>query len=186
MRGLKIVSGLRSIRPNLAIVIVHHTRKQQQGENQPRLRIDPSGWVEGASGHYAFIGHLDSCFGLERETTREGHELIVFGGVARNAGPRTLLLDEDRDTLAFSLLTDEERIEQLFTPVEFGLWASIRHLEEQFSFGEVVNLTQTKNRKAVASMLRKATNMRLLDRPESGAGYRRAGTALAGCSGRLM
>jgi hypothetical protein len=57
VRGLKIISGLRSIAPKLAVVIVHHTRKQQQGENQPRLRVDPSGWVEGASGHYAFIGH---------------------------------------------------------------------------------------------------------------------------------
>jgi hypothetical protein len=95
-----------------------------------------------------------------------------------------LLLDEDRDTLAFSLLTDEERIEQLFTPVEFGLWTAVRRLE-QFAFGEVVNLTQTKNRKAVASMLRKATNMQLLSRPESG-GYRRPADGRRGSSDRLM
>jgi hypothetical protein len=70
-------------------------RKQQQGERQASLRVDPSAWVESASGHYAFVAHVDACFGLERENA-DGDELIIFAGVARNTAPRTLLLDEDR------------------------------------------------------------------------------------------
>jgi hypothetical protein len=80
----------------------------------------------------------------------------------------------DRETLAFSLLTEEARIEQqLFTPVELGLWVAVRNLTESFTFTDVVNRGETKNKKAVASMLRKATNMNLLRHPDQF--YRRPG-----------
>lgn len=162
VRGLKALSKLRETVPGLATIIVHHTRKQQQGENPPRLRVDPSAWVEAASGHYAFVAHVDACYGLEREIDREGgDELIVFGGVARNAQPRTLLLEEDNETLLFRVADEEGAAERIFTPVEGGLWAAVRKLDG-FTFSDALAYTGTKNRKALASMLRKADSMGLL------------------------
>jgi AAA domain len=162
LHGLKVLSALRSIVRTLGIIIVHHIRKQQQGEKQVSLRVDPSAWIESASGHYAFVAHVDACFGLERENTGDGNELIIFAGVARNTAPRTLLLDEDEQTLRFRVAEGSD-VERLFTPKELEFWRAIRKLDE-FSFTDVVNATGTTNRKAVSSMLRKANNMNLVEK----------------------
>jgi hypothetical protein len=58
------------------------------------LLPDPSLWADEVSGHHALMSHVDACFGLERDFESE-EPLIVFGGIARNALPSTLILDED-------------------------------------------------------------------------------------------
>ncbi len=168
VRGLKLLSTLRRIIPTLATVIVHHLRKQQQRDRQPLLRIDPSAWLEFASGHYAFVSHLDACFGLEREKGMEGDdELIVFGGVARNSIARTLLLEEeDEKTLRFTLAA-AANVEKIFTPKEFEFWRAIGQLET-FRFQDVVDYARTTNRKTVTSMLRKAQNNGLIEKLSDG------------------
>lgn len=95
--ALKALSAVRRERPKLAIILVHHLRKEQ-GDRSARLRGDPSAWVENVSGHHALVGHVDACYGLEREIDPTGEELIVFGGVARNAATSALLLEEDTHT----------------------------------------------------------------------------------------
>ena len=163
VRGLRALSSLRRLVPALATLIVHHTRKTQ-GQDAPVLRIDPSGWVENASGHSSLVGHTDGCFGLEREIDRNtGDELIVFGGVARSAAPRTLLLDEDTDALTFRIADGEDVVQKLLTPKERAAWLSVENLTE-FTFGDVVEKARTKNRKLVVSLLRKLTSMNLIDR----------------------
>lgn len=159
LRGLMVLSALRKIIPSLGIIVVHHIRKQQQGERHPSLRVDPSAWVESASGHYAFVAHVDACFGLERENA-DGDEMIIFAGVARNTAPRTLLLEEDEQTLHFRI-AEGAVVERLFTRKELEFWLAIQNLEE-FTFTDVVKAAHTTNRKAVASMLRKANNMNLI------------------------
>ena len=144
-----------------------HIRKQQQRDHQPRLRIDPSAWVETASGAYSFVAHVDACFGLEREVEQGTDEIIVFGGVARNAAPTPLLLDEDEDTLLFQIVEGESAAEKIFTPTERSLWSQIRLLRE-FRFSQVLEITGTKTRKVVAAMLRKAVGARLVDKRVDG------------------
>lgn len=171
VRGLKALSRLRQILPSLGTIIVHHLRKQQ-GENPPRLRIDPAAWVEASSGHYSLIGHVDACFGLEREVdSRTGDELLVFGGVARSAAPRTLILEDDPDTLLFRVAQGEDAAAKLFTAVERTLWDAMAALRT-FSFTDVLERSQSKNKKAVASMLRKAESVGLLEKC-AGKSYRR-------------
>jgi hypothetical protein len=128
------------------------------------LRIDPSAWVENASGHYSLIAHLDACFGLEREVDRKtGDELIVFGGVSRSAAPRTLLLDEDPDTLTFRTADSDDFIQKLLTERERAAWIAMENLPE-FTFSDVVERAHTKNRKMVASLLKKLTSMNVIER----------------------
>jgi len=167
VRGLRILSSLRRLRPTLAILVVHHTRKTQ-GQDPPLLRIDPSAWVENASGHYALVAHVDACFGLEREVDRKtGDELIVFGGVSRSAPPNTLLLDDDPTTLLFKTAESEEVIQKLLTKGEREAWQRVESLRE-FRFTDVIEITKTKNRKLVTSMLRKLTSMKVLEHSSDG------------------
>jgi len=163
VRGLRALSVLRLQLPTLATLVVHHTRKTQ-GQDPPLLRIDPSAWVENASGHYSFIAHLDAAFGLEREVDRKtGDELIVFAGVSRSAAPRTLLLDEDPETLTFRTADGEDVVQKLLTEKERAAWRTVENLAA-FSFTDVVERAQTKNRKLVASLLRKLSSMNVIER----------------------
>ncbi len=163
VRGLRALSSLRQMVPTLAILVVHHTRKTQ-GQDPPVLRIDPSAWIENASGHYSLIAHLDACFGLDREIDRKtGDELIVFGGVSRSAAPRTLLLEEDLDTLAFRTAASGDVVQKLLTEKERAAWTAVENLPE-FTFSDVVERARTKNRKLVASMLRKLASMNVIER----------------------
>jgi hypothetical protein len=163
VRGLRALSSLRELLPKLATLIVHHTRKTQ-GQDPPLLRIDSGAWIENASGHFSLIAHMDACFGLEREIDRKsGDELIVFGGVSRSSAPGTLLLDEDLDTLTFRTAESEEVIEKLLTEKERAAWHAVEDLP-QFTFTDVVERARTKNRKLVASMLRKLYSMNVIER----------------------
>jgi hypothetical protein len=173
VHGLRILSSLRRLLPRMAILIVHHTRKTQ-GQDPPLLRIDPSAWVENASGHYALVAHVDACFGLEREVDRKtGDELIVFGGVSRSTAPNTLLLDDDPNTLMFKTAESEDVVQKLLTERERAAWQCVEGLHE-FTFTDVLDRARTKNRKLVASMLRKLTSMKVIDRGSDGA-YRKSG-----------
>lgn len=150
------------------MLIVHHTRKHGNGETPIRLRIDPALWLERASGHHAFISHLDGAFGLEREIeSGSGDELIVFGGVARSSAAKTLLLDEDSESLLYHVADAVDALERLLTDREKSIWAGLTNAVE-FSFGEACRLGATRNRKAVSSTLRKAENMGLLTRIAAG------------------
>jgi hypothetical protein len=162
VRALKTLSQLRQALPDLSTVIVHHTRKISINDSPVRLRIDPSAWIENTSGSYSFIGHLDGCYGLEREVDQKtGDELIVFGGVARNSSPRTLLLEDDPETLLFRTSQGEIAAEKLFTNAESLIWSAIATLQV-FSFSDVLERSLTKNKKAAVSTLRKAESVKLI------------------------
>ena len=166
VNGLRALSALRRKLPRLAIIVVHHTRKTQR-EVSPLLRIDPSAWVENASGHYSLIGHLEACFGLEREIDKSGDEVIVFGGISRSAASSTLLLREDTDTLKFRTAEDEDVVEKLLTEKERAAWHAVKALPE-FTFTTVLEKANTKNRKMVASMLRKLSSMDIIQKLTTG------------------
>jgi CheY-like chemotaxis protein len=161
--GLRALSSLRQQLPSLAVLVVHHTRKTQ-GQDPPLLRVDPSAWIENASGHYSLIAHLDACIGLEREIDRKsGDELIVVGGISRSSAPTTLLLEEDPETLNFRTADSDDVLLQLLTEKERAAWLSVSMLPE-FTFSDVVERARTKNRKLVASMLRKLIAMNAIER----------------------
>jgi hypothetical protein len=105
VRALKALADIRRRRPPLAVILVHHLRKSTDA--LVKLREDPHSWVESVSGHHALVGHVDACFGLEREVDQLDSR-IVFGGVARNTATSALLLDEDDVTLRFSVCSGED------------------------------------------------------------------------------
>lgn len=152
--GLKSLSCVRTKRPQLATIVVHHLRKERT--NDPvKLRNDPYAWVEAVSGHHALVGHVDACFGLERELDANRDELIVFGGVARSAATSALLLEEDEQTLRFTVKSGSDAAEAIMTRTELAVWRQARSLP-RFTFTVLLKQAKTTNKKAVSSMLRKA------------------------------
>jgi hypothetical protein len=160
--ALKALSTIRQNRPQLGIILVHHLRKERTN-GRVRLREDPFTWVESVSGHHALVGHVDACYGLEREIDGKGDELIVFGGVARNAATSTLLLEEDDQTLLFSVRSGLDAAVATMTPAELDLWNCADKLKK-FAFTELVKEAGTKNKKAVGKMLRKAQDHGILQK----------------------
>lgn len=165
--ALKALSDVRRQRPRLAIILVHHLRKEQF-DRSVKLREDPFAWVENVSGHHALVSHVDACYGLERELDSNGEELIVFGGVARNAVPSTLLLEEDEGSLRFSIRSGEDAARAVMTAKEREIWDRAKELGS-FTFTALVKAANTTNRKAVSSTLRKAESHQGLRR--DGQGY---------------
>jgi hypothetical protein len=155
VNALRSLSTVRQTRPDLVIFLVHHLRKQSP-KGGPSLRTDPYTWVESVSGHHALVAHVDCCYGLEREI-EDGEEVIVFGGVARNADSHALLLEDDPETLRFEPRTGESSLLVVLTPKEKEFWAIAKQLG-RFTFTDLLLSAQTKNKKALSAMLTKAGN----------------------------
>jgi hypothetical protein len=136
----------------------HHPRTslaKRKDQWQGPAEGGPFTWVESVSGHHALVSHVDACFGLEREINENGDELIVFGGVARNAVTSALLLEEDDQTLMFTVSSGYDAALAVMTPKELDLWNCAQNLKRS-TFTELLKHTGTTNKKALSSMLRKA------------------------------
>ena len=162
VRGLKMLSTLRESHPLLATLIVHHVRKERF-ENPRRLVSDARLWTDSVSGHHALASHVDGCWGLERERDDSGEELIVFGGVARNTEPRTILLEDDEHTLRFNVRRNEDALNLPLSKAEASIWGAAVRLG-RFSYSKLVTEAKTKNKKAVSSAIKKAMSQGLLAR----------------------
>jgi hypothetical protein len=128
----------------------------------------PRQWAESVSGHHALSSHVDACFGLERQRDDDGEESIAFGGIARNTEPRTILLEDNEDTLRFEVRQGEAVLETILTPKQREIWKTAAKMK-QFGFNELVTRAgATNNRKAVSSTLKKADGQGLLTRSDKG------------------
>jgi hypothetical protein len=152
VRALKALSDIRKRRPPLAVILVHHLRKSTDAP--VKLREDPHSWVESVSGHHALVGHVDACYGLEREVDQLDSR-IVFGGVARNTITSPVLLDEDDVTLRFSVCSGEDALRVVLTLKESDIWTHAKKLV-RFTFLTLTQAAGTTNKKAVSATLRKA------------------------------
>ena len=169
VEGLRQLSQLRRSRPHLSIMIVHHLRKQN-AEMAAKLKDDPYSWVENVSGHHALVGHVDRCYGIEREFGSDGGELVVFGGVARNAASTCMILEADEETLAFRVANTRDALCSLLTGTEREFYEKALKLGS-FTFTELRNECG-RNKKAVASLLTKAVAQGVLARPSDPKGGR--------------
>jgi hypothetical protein len=167
VRGLRALSSLRESNPRLTIVIVHHVRKDRF-ESPRNLLADSRLWIESVSGHYALASHTDACFGLERQRDNDGEEWIAFGGIARNTEPRTILLEDDEDTLRFEVRRGDAVLGAILTPREREIWKAAAKFKRVFGFNELITEAGVTNRKAVSSMLKKAESHGLITRSEKG------------------
>jgi hypothetical protein len=169
VNGLRSLSRLRNRRRSLSIILVHHLRKQQTNASVS-LSQDPYTWIESVSGHHALVGHVDACFGLDRESSNTGGEpMIVFGGVARNAASSSMILEDDADTLLFSPTDSIDAFRSLLTTKESEFFREAQRLR-RFGFEDLIRACKTTNRKTVTTMLDKAKAQGVIEK--TGAQYR--------------
>jgi hypothetical protein len=84
-----------------------------------------------------------------------------------------LLLDDDPNTLLFKTADSEEAVQKLLTKGEHEAWQRVEHLQE-FTFTDVLDIAKTKNRKLVASLLKKLNSMKVIERGSDGAYHKPA------------
>src|SRR5262249_55465082 len=132
-----------------------------------RLREDPYGWIESVSGHHASVGHVDWCYGLQRESGPNGEEIVIFGGVARNAASNTILLADDEESLRYDVVRGEGALLCVLTGVESDLWKLAKQ-KRQFGFNELLKAANSKNKKAASSLLKKAERHGVVQRTGEG------------------
>lgn len=153
------LSRLRVDNPQMAILLVHHLRKQGVGRVHTSLRTDAHAWVQGVSGSHAIVGHTEFCWGLDSEIGRNGKEVMVFGGVARNHEVPSLLL-EGEDNLRFRLAKSDS-FESTLTDAQREIWTLAGSMGDSFHFNALVS-KYGGNRKAVSAVLGKARDQGLL------------------------
>ena len=137
--------------------------RKDRVESPRNLLADPRLWIESVSGHYALASHVDACFGLERQRDEGGEEWIAFGGIARNTEPRTLLLEDDEESLRFEVRRGEDVLEVVLTKRERDIWKTAATMK-RFGFNSLATRAGVTNRKAVSSMLKKAESHGLIAR----------------------
>lgn len=153
------ISELRQRFPRLAVILVHHLRKTDF-KTKISLRIDPAGWIEGASGHYSLIGHSEVIWGFDRELQPDGSEQIVFNGKARNLVVPLFLL-EDLPDMSYRRLQGEEFAKGMMSPKEQTAWRRAKELKH-FRFDELEKASKIPAR-IVAGMVKKAQALGILD-----------------------
>jgi hypothetical protein len=99
---------------------------------------------------------------LERQIDDE-ESLIVFGGIARNTEPQTVILEED-DSLRFKVAAHENAAFRVMTKAQREAWAKTKTLPKKFGFNQAVAAAKTTNRKAVSAALKIAVSHGLLVR----------------------
>jgi len=119
------VSSLRESSPDMAVLLIHHTRKRQ-GQDQPvSLRDEPRMWIENSYGSQALLAHVDNIWGLEADS-----DGFTFATVARSHGLITLRLEKRPGSELFlpsedltASLTTAQRMYWNILPQQFN-WAS--------------------------------------------------------------
>lgn len=127
LKILEAVSELQKENPAMAVILVHHVRKQQDNGSR-LLRTDPRCWMDRTFGSQALLAHVDTIWGLEEDI--EGY---TFATVPRSQDQLLLPLEKQPESEAFVL--SSTRLP--FTDAERGAW---QRLPSEFVWTQALNL----------------------------------------------
>jgi AAA domain len=168
VEDFKKISSLKGVNAdkNLAIVLVHHLRKMGTNESRVTLKENPHQWLEAVSGSSAFIAHLETTLGLEKD----GDNIYTLAGIRRNGPEPLLCLESSPDNLKFDLLQDRNVLAtNIFTKTERELW---KRLPEEFKWAEAMTIAD--NRKTVLHRtLHKAEDHQMIEKCQRTKIYRK-------------
>ena len=71
----------------------------------------------------------------------------MFGGIARNNSPQTVLLDDDEQSLRFERARRDDALTASLNPAEMPIWETAKRLR-RFNFNELVKNAETKNKES--------------------------------------
>ncbi len=156
LRMYSQVSAFKKIRPNLATIIVHHSRKTGADfKSGPSLRNDADTWIQSASGSYSLICHVETAWGFDREPS-EGGGVVVFNGVARNWRVPCFLLKDDG--LAYRRVMGEELARSLMNFQEQTAW-DLAKAAHSFTLHDLSTSVQTALAITKSQSMKVATRM---------------------------
>ncbi|KKM97047.1 hypothetical protein LCGC14_1171980 [marine sediment metagenome] len=153
------ISRLQAYSPKMAVLLVHHLKKQQD-QLSVRLRDDPRSWIEKVYGSQALLAHVDTTWGLEADG--DGY---VFGTVPRSQEPLMLALEKGADSERF-LLSEIETL--FFTPAQQEAW---NKLPSEFSWNQAIECVGASS--TLSRTIRQARAAALLERDQASGLYRK-------------
>ncbi len=96
-----LLSTMRGVFRDSAVVIVHHTRKRNMGANTVSLQDDMRAWSDEARGSSALKAHADVVVCQERKIDRQGNEIVDFGAFSKDAADVDPIALEETDVQSF-------------------------------------------------------------------------------------
>jgi hypothetical protein len=160
LKILDAVSTLQKENPSMAVILVHHVRKQQDNGSEP-LRNDPRSWMDRIYGSQALLAHVDAIWGLEEDP--EGY---TFTTVPRSQDPLLVPLEKQPESERF--LLSSERLP--FTETQKAAWAK---LPQDFTWSEALKLGIPNS--LLDRTIRRAKSAGLLTQNAGTKRYRKAG-----------
>ncbi len=117
MSIIESVAQLKQKSPNMAVILVHHTRKSSGDGSPAKLKADPRSWVDRIYGSQALLAHVEAIWGLERDD-----DLYTFATVPRSQPGLNLRLGKDHSSERF--VFDSETKQEL-TEAEKAAWSRL-------------------------------------------------------------
>ena len=96
-----LLSAMRSLFRDSAVVIVHHTRKRTMGVNSVSLEKDMRLWSDAARGSSALKAHADTIVCQERKIDAQGNEIVHLGAFSKDAPDVDPIALEETDAESF-------------------------------------------------------------------------------------
>jgi len=148
------VQEIQSVRPSMAVLLVHHLRKAGE-DGGPTLRDDPRTWIEKCFGSQALLAHVDSIWGLAAEV--EGY---TFATVPRSVEQLTVRLHKLPESERFFI--SDDRLESL-SPEQREYFSK---LPQQFTYAQAITLGIPKG--SAGRLIRRCKSSGLLKVDEDG------------------
>jgi hypothetical protein len=127
LKILDNVSRLKEINPDMATVLVHHTKKSQGEATAVKLKADPRNWVDKVYGSQALLAHVETIWGLEKED-----DSYSFATVPRSQAGLNLVLTKEGISERFVFDSESK---QEFTDAQKQAW---QKLPQSFTWGQAI------------------------------------------------
>jgi putative DNA primase/helicase len=103
---LERASELLAIQPKMAILIIHHVKKNQDPKNGLKLRADPREWMDKVHGSQALLAHVETIIGFEQDE----EDLFTLATVPRSSNSITWALEKASGSQRFVLADNESQL----------------------------------------------------------------------------
>ena len=164
VEALDQAARLKGVNPELAILLVHHVKKNQDNLTLD-LRTDPRSWIDKIYGSQALLAHAENIWGLEHDDLG-----YAFGAVSRSEETFVIGLEKEPGSQRFRVSDQPVQLANL----PQALREAWEQLPEGFSRGEGLALGIANN--TLDRLIRQAKPMGLLGQdPKTKRYQKRAG-----------
>jgi putative DNA primase/helicase len=123
---LELLSELLEINPTMAILLLHHLKKNQFDPSKTvKLRDNPAEWVDRIYGSQALLAHVETIIGLESDLD----DMFTLATVPRSSNPITVVIEKVHGSQRFTLAGSDFQL-RTWTKKQQDYW---KKLPDEFS-----------------------------------------------------